>query len=180
MRHFSAWWREPVSGKPWISQECELTFQEGQTMSTRRAHLINIQQHTPQRLPPCLVAQGHRVRHCGCDPQLPFIDVLAEDRSRVCILRERECDFSKDLRKVSAFAMRLSWQRMSRQWGNSQCKGPEVGAEAACGWSEVGREGEGKGVRVARGANGRSHVPLWATGRTWAVSLCETRAMGGF
>ena len=52
--------------------------------------------------------------------------MLAEDRSSVCILRERECDFSKDLRKVSAFAMRLSWQRMSRQWGNSQCKGPEV------------------------------------------------------
>ena len=56
----------------------------------------------------------------------------------------------------------------------------DPGAEAACGWSEVGREGEGKGVRVARGANGRSHVPLWAMGSTWAVSLCEIRAMGGF
>lgn len=84
------------------------TFQEGQTSSTRRAHLINIQQRTPQRLPPDLVARGH----CRCDLQLPFIDVLAEDRGSVCILRERESDFSKDLREVRVFAMGLSRQRV--------------------------------------------------------------------
>ena len=84
------------------------TFQEGQTSSTCRAHLINIQQRTPQRLPPDLVAQGH----CRCDLQLPFIDVLAEDRGSVCILREREFDFSKDLREVRALAISLSRQRL--------------------------------------------------------------------
>ena len=38
--------------------------------------------------------------------------MLAEDRGSVCILREREFDFSKDLREVRALAMRLSRQRV--------------------------------------------------------------------
>ena len=96
------------------------TFQEGQMSSTRGAHLINIQQRTPQRLPPNLVAQGH----CRCDLQLPFIDVLAEDRGSVCILREREFDFSKDLREVRALAMRLSRHRVFPAVGKQPVQRP--------------------------------------------------------
>ena len=39
--------------------------------------------------------------------------------------------------------------------------------------------GKWEGLRAGRG-QGRVGTALWAMGRTWAVSLCEIRAMGGF